>query len=379
MTQPPTSILPIGGSSRSSVAALPTARQRLLEAAKYDLNFANMGLLEGFKKRLLLFRQELQQPDQLSPWLAIAAFTATLTYSYWPGLLNAQSSWSNPQYSHGWIIPLFSIALLFWWRKPMESVPLSARLAGLGLLVASFTLRLAVARYRIVTIDMYTFVPALAGVFLLVGGWGTFRWAWAPICFLIFMYPLPDEATRYLLGPLQTLATIVSTYALQTLGVDAYREGNQIIVGEMRMGVVDACSGLRMLTIFIALSVSLVLLGDGDREWWENFTIIASAIPIALIVNSIRITVTGLLYQVTTSEIAEMVFHDLAGWVMMPMALGMLFMEQQILSHLFISESQAPAVVTRHGIVSNTGRHAAQINKPSSRLQAVKAVPPPKR
>ena len=74
-----------------------------------------------------------------------------------------------------------------------------------------------------------------------------------------------------------------------------------------------------------------------------------------------------------------MVFHDLAGWVMMPMALGMLFMEQQILSHLFISESQAPAVVTRHGIVSNTGRHAAQINKPSSRLQAVKAVPPPKR
>ena len=113
MTQPPNSILPIGGSSRSSVAALPTARQRLLEAAKYDLNFANMGLLEGFKKRLLLFRQELQQPDQLSPWLAIAAFTATLIYSYWPGLLNAQSSWSNPQYSHGWIIPLFSIALLF--------------------------------------------------------------------------------------------------------------------------------------------------------------------------------------------------------------------------------------------------------------------------
>ena len=301
------------------------------------------GLIEGTKRRLGEFSAELARPEGRSVWTAILLLTALLIYSYWPGLLNAQSSWSNPQYSHGWIVPLFSVALLFWWRKPVEPVTLSARIAGLLLLAASFGLRLAVARYRIVTIDMYTFVPALAGVFLLVGGWSMFRWAWAPIAFLIFMYPLPDEATRYLLGPLQTLATIVSTYALQTLGLDAFREGNQIIVGEMHLGVVDACSGLRMLTIFVALSVALVMLGD--RDWWENLVILASAIPIALIVNSIRITVTGLLYQVANSELAEMVFHDLAGWVMMPMALGMLFALQQILAHLFVTEETTVAVL----------------------------------
>lgn len=275
--------------------------------------------------------------------MTIAGLTALLVYSYWPGLLNAQSSWNNPQYSHGWIVPLFSAALLFWWRKPVEPVTASGRIVGLALLAASFCVRLVAARYRIVTIDMYTFVPALAGVFLLVGGWGMFHWAWAPVAFLIFMYPLPDEATRYLLGPLQTLATIVSTYALQTIGLDAFREGNQIVVGEMHLGVVDACSGLRMLTIFVALSVALVMLGD--REWWENLVILASAIPIALIVNSIRITVTGLLYQVASSELAEMVFHDLAGWVMMPMALGMLFLLQQILAHLFVTEDETVATV----------------------------------
>jgi len=299
------------------------------------------GLIEGTKRRLGEFLADLRRPEGASAWSAIAVLTLLLIYSYWPGLMNAQSSWSNPQYSHGWIVPLFSAALLFWWRKPVEPVALSARIAGVLLLAVSFGLRLAAARYRIVTIDMYTFVPALAGVFLLVGGWSMFRWAWAPIGFLIFMYPLPDEATRYLLGPLQTLATIVSTYALQTLGFDAFREGNQIIVGEMHLGVVDACSGLRMLTIFVALSVALVMLGE--RQWWENLVILASAIPIALIVNSIRITVTGLLYQVASSEVAEMVFHDLAGWVMMPMALGMLFLLQQILAHLFVTED---AVVT---------------------------------
>ncbi len=301
------------------------------------------GLLEGATRRLREFHAEWSRPEGRGAWLAIAGLTALLIYSYWPGLLNAQSSWSNPQYSHGWIVPLFSAALLFWWRRPVEPVTASARIAGLAFLAMSFGLRLAAARYRIVTIDMYTFVPALMGVFLLVGGWSMFRWAWAPIAFLIFMYPLPDEATRYLLGPLQTLATIVSTYALQTLGLDAFREGNQIVVGEMHLGVVDACSGLRMLTIFVALSVALVMLGD--REWWENLVILASAIPIALIVNSIRITVTGLLYQVASSELAEMVFHDLAGWVMMPMALGMLFLLQQILAHLVVTEDTTVAAL----------------------------------
>ena len=324
------------------------------------------GLIEGTKRRLGEFARELARPEGRGAWTAIAVLTGLLIYSYWPGLLNAQSSWSNPQYSHGWIVPLFTVALLFWWRKPVEPVSISARVAGMALLVASFGLRLAVARYRIVTIDMYTFVPALAGVFLLVGGWSMFRWAWAPIAFLIFMYPLPDEATRYLLGPLQTLATIVSTYALQTIGLDAFREGNQIVVGEMHLGVVDACSGLRMLTIFVALSVALVMLGD--RAWWENLVILASAIPIALIVNSIRITVTGLLYQVANSELAEMVFHDLAGWVMMPMALGMLFLLQQILAHLFVTEDAT--------VVALAPRRPAATGAPAGPVRSRQAAPP---
>ena len=299
--------------------------------------------LAGCRRRAAAFAADMREPEQRLAWLVIGILMTLLIYSYWPGLLNAKSSWDNPQYSHGWIVPLFAAGLLFWWRQPVQPVPLSARLAGMGLLVGSFALRLWCASFRIVTIDMYTFVPALAGVFLLAGGWKMFRWAWAPVVFLIFMYPLPDEATRYLLGPLQTLATMVSTFALQTLGFDAFREGNQIILGDRHLNVVDACSGLRMLTIFVALSVALVLLGN--REWWENAVVIASAVPIALIVNSIRITVTGVMYTID-AELADKIFHDWAGYFMMPLALGMLFFEQQLLSWLVVAEDAAPAVVT---------------------------------
>jgi len=312
-------------------------------------------LWESIRLRCLALAEDLALPEQRWPLMLVAALTTLLMFSYWPGLLSAQAAWNNPQYSHGWIVPLFSVAILFWWRQPVTPVSVSAHLAGLGLLIASLALRLCVARYRIITIDMYTFVPAVAGVVLLGGGWSMFRWAWAPIAFLIFMYPLPDEATRYLLGPLQTMATMVSTYAIQTLGIDAIREGNQIVVGEMHLGVVDACSGLRMLTIFIALSVAIVMLGD--LEWYESLVILASAIPIALAVNAIRITLTGVMYTIDPA-IAEKIFHDWAGYFMMPLALGMLYVVHQLLSKLFVPDTAWLAPVVPLGTTVDGGsRH----------------------
>jgi len=298
----------------------------------------DVSLWDAVRLRLLALRDDLSDPEQRQPLVLVAVLTALLMFSYWPGFLNARAAWTSPQYSHGWLVPLFAVAMLFWWRQPVRAVTPSARWAGLVLLAASFALRLFVARYRIITIDMYTFVPVLAGVMLLSGGWSMFRWACLPVGFLIFMYPLPDEATRYLLGPLQTLATAVSTFGIQTLGIDAIREGNQIIVGDRHLGVVDACSGLRMLTIFVALSAAIVMLGRGD--WAENVVILASSVPIALIVNAIRITITGVMYTFNP-DIAEKIFHDWAGYFMMPLALAMLYAEQQVLAWMFVAHDGA--------------------------------------
>lgn len=339
------------GPARADVASTPPVR------GPGDVAPPEEDFIPALKRRLAAWSSDFAQPDQRIVMLLIAGLSALLIYSYFPALNMASVAWGNAQYAHGWIVPLFSVALLFWWHEPAKlPVSVSARGVGLAVLLASFALRIAAARYRIVTIDMYTFVPAVIGTFLMVGGWSTLRWAWAPLAFLIFMFPLPDEATRYLLGPLQTIATMVSTFALQTLGLEAHREGNQIIVGEMHLGVVDACSGLRMLTIFCALAVGLVMVGK--RTWWENAVILASAIPIALVVNSIRITVTGVLFQVADSEFAERVFHDWAGLLMMPMAIGMLYLEQMILSSIFLPESAISGVLTAKPREAVVGRIA---------------------
>ena len=280
--------------------------------------------------------------------LTLIAISGGLVYSYLQSLASLPSSWDNPQYQHGWIVPALTLLLLFWRRQPAEPVSMSARLAGIGLMAGSFLIRLGFAYFRVKTIDMYTFVPALAGMFLLTGGWSVFRWAWIPIALLIFMYPLPEGHQRYLTGPLQRFNTIVATFILQTLGFDAFRDGNLIRLGEEHvMNVVDACAGLKMLTIFVWLAAVVIVVAG--LEWWENLVIAISAIPIAIMANAMRITTAGMLYGVSP-EMAEG-FHDStpAAILMMGLAVGFILLEMKLLSFVVVTDEYTPAMVPAGG------------------------------
>jgi exosortase/archaeosortase family protein len=91
-----------------------------------------------------------------------------------------------------------------------------------------------------------------------------------------------------------------------------------------------------MVTIFFALALAMVFLVE--RPWWDKLIILLSAIPIALIVNIIRITLTGILYMMVgpENEFAKKLGHDWAGFFMMPLALGFLWLELQILEKLTV-------------------------------------------
>jgi exosortase len=335
----PTPILPIGPRQGAQRTPSPGASPAPVRPVPVD-----EGLFEGLRRRLAEFAIDLQNPREAVAWGTILFLSCLLIYSYWPGMLNVRSSWSNPQYQHGWVVPVINLGLLLWRRRPLGAVTTSARMAGLGLLAGSFLVRLFCAQYRIVTLDMYTFVPALAGVFLLAGGWGMFRWAWAPIALTIFMYPLPDEAQRYITGPLQTFNTTVATFLLQTLGFDAFREGNLIRLGQEHvMNVVDACAGLKMLTIFVWLCALVIVVAG--LEWWENLLIAISAIPIAIMANALRITTAGMLYGVSP-QLAEG-FHDStpAALLMMGLAVGFILLEMKLLSFVIVSDTYAPATM----------------------------------
>jgi exosortase len=281
--------------------------------------------------------------SRLSNWrfsLAILLPALAVTWSYWTTLQELSLRWSNdPQYSHGYLVPFFALALLWIRRRQCIEDRASPSWWGLPLLVFGITLRLIGTHYYFVWLDPLSLVPCLAGACLMMGGRSVWRWAWPSIVFLFFMIPLPFRLATAMSSPLQNLATITSTFALQTLGFPALAEGTTILLDDKQIGIVEACSGLRMLVVFFALSTGVALVIE--RRRWEKVLIILSAIPIALISNVLRITITGVLLQTTSSEVAEKFFHDMAGWFMMPLALGLLALELKLLSRLLLE----PAVV----------------------------------
>jgi exosortase len=253
---------------------------------------------------------------------------------------------TNDQYSHGFLVPAFALFLLWMRRdqlKRAESRP--GLIFGSILLAFGLGLRLAGVYWFYLSFDSVAIVPCVAGIFWLMGGWSAFRWAWPAILYLIFMIPLPYRFSTALSAPLQSLATTVATFLMQAIGLPALSEGNVIVLNEARLNVVEACSGLRMLMVFVALSAAMALVTR--RPLLDKVILLVSAIPIAIVSNILRITATGILHETTNSETANVFFHDLGGWLMMPLGLLFLAVELKILSHLFIDPPPAkPKVVT---------------------------------
>jgi len=266
-------------------------------------------------------------------------------WAYWPTLEVLSGRWANdPQYSHGYLVPLFAIALLVMRSEQRAAVQWQWSWLGVVLLAASFAIRLVGVWMYYDWLDAGSLVVCVAGLFALLGGFSALRWAWPAVLFLLFMVPLPYRVEMALSYPLRTIATRASNYALQTIGLPSSAQGHTIFLDNVQLGVAEACSGLSMLVVFVALATAVAIMAN--RPLLDRLLIVASAIPVAVLANVTRITVTGLMHEWVGREIADLVFHDLAGWLMMPFALAVLGAELWYLNRLLVPvEKQGPLPV----------------------------------
>jgi exosortase len=296
---------------------------------------ASPGFLEELKQRCWVGRERTA--------ITVLAVAAMVTFAFWPTLAKLSDKWLNdPQYSHGILVPPFA-AFLLWMRRnqfPLASQP--APIMGLTLLSLGAAGRILGGAMYFEWLNAISLIPIVAGIVLTLCGWPVLRWALPAIGFLIFMIPMPYSVEIMLGFPLQTVATTVSTFVLQCIGMPAVAEGHTIHIRDFKLGIVEACSGLRMLVTFVTFSTAVCLVVKKPLS--DKLLIMFSAIPIALIVNVIRIVLTGLMFLHVSSQSASVFFHDLAGWVMMPMALGFLWLELWVLKRLFIDPPARPAM-----------------------------------
>jgi exosortase len=281
-------------------------------------------------------RAETEERTPLGQAVTVACLVGIVClWSVWPALRTMAERWSSdPQYSHGFLVPVFAGLVLWFRRADLAQARLRPNWWGLAFVLPAIALRLAGATLDFEAADAFALLPTLAGLILLLYGWDVLRWSWPAIAFLAFMIPLPFQLEGTLAHPLRRIATVASTYVLQTLGFPAVAEGNIILIDDLRLGVIDACSGLGMLMTFFALATAMAMVIPAPRL--DRSFVVASAIPIAIIANVMRVSATAIAHRWFGSDVANALMHDLAGWLMMPLALGLMWLELRLLNCLLV-------------------------------------------
>ena len=252
------------------------------------------------------------------------------------------SEWNrDPQNAFGWIVPLFSLGLPYLWRDTLPKRNANYRLAGALVVALGVAIQLVNRAFGGPDfVNGCGFVVALCGAVLLSFGMEVLRWALPALLYLLLMAPLPYAVQTFARRPLRRFGTLASTYVLQSLGFFASSLGNTIFVNDTQVGVAEACSGLRMLMVFVAICIAMALISN--RPLWERAIIVVSAVPIALLANIVRIVGTAAFVGSNVSEEASNHIHDLMGFLMMPLGLALVGFEAWFLSRLLLVEKVMP-------------------------------------
>ncbi|WP_031387405.1 exosortase A [Desulfonatronum thiodismutans] len=268
--------------------------------------------------------------------LASLLMLAGLYYGVVPDMVRQWASDDN--YSHGFLVPLISAFFIYQRWDQLKSAPVKP--SGIGLIVVIFGLcQLLLGWLATEYFNMrLSLVVLLCGMTLYWFGTRVFTIMALPLLYLALMIPIPYIIYDAAAFPLKLFVTHASVAALKIMGVVVWNEGNIIMFTNTVLEVADACSGLRSIMSLLALAVAFAFLTQ--KSHIKKAIIIASAVPIAVLTNAMRVIVTGVLAQHWGAQVAEGFFHDFAGFAVFAVAMVLLVVLGGLLSLVGKERSQ---------------------------------------
>lgn len=269
--------------------------------------------------------------DRQQAILALALTLAGLLVVQAPILRGMIGAWLGyDDHAHGLIVAPLAIAFAFQHRKALSRTPLSGSWLGLiPLSVGLLAVMIGSLGGEFMILRM-SFPFTLAGLVLLLAGRAVFRILLFPLCFAFLMIPLPQSLLNVVAFPLQLVAAQWAVASLQALGIPALVEGNIIHLARAELFVAEACSGLRSLTALITLGVVFAHVVRRGRLAVQ-IALVASTIPIAIVVNSFRVALTGFLAHHFGVGVTHGAIHDFQGFITFGIALALLFSEATLI------------------------------------------------
>jgi exosortase len=280
-------------------------------------------------------------------YIKISIIAGLFYYLFRYEIDNIVHSWlTDASWSHGFLIPFFSLYFINKRKKEILNLQPKPNYLGLFFLICAILFYpLNIVHFQYGYLNPIGMIAALCAVMLFLGGWRLVGYTWLPIVFLIFAVPIPQRYFVSFTMPMRKLAAAVASVLLNLVSqteatangaiIDVIYKGHRL---EPPIDVAEACSGMRLLMAFLALGVAMAYLHY--RPIWQRIVLLASTIPIAILCNVVRVTVTGFIYVFINPRYAQGVYHDMLGLAMLPLAFGLYGFLEWFMSSLFVEETQ---------------------------------------
>ena len=250
----------------------------------------------------------------------------------------------DPSWSHGFLIPLFSLYVLNQHKKDILNLKSQPNYLGLAFMICGIAFYpLNIVHFQYAYFRPIGMIATLGAIVLFLGGWTWVKYSWLPVSFLVFAVPLPQRYYVAFTMPMRKLASIIASALMNLVNgmettasgvvIDVIYKGHRL---EPPLNVAEACSGMRLLMAFLALGVAMAYLHY--RPVWQRIILLASTIPIAILCNIVRVTVTGFIYVLGNPKYARGIWHDGLGMMMLVLAFGLYGSLAWFMSNLFIAE-----------------------------------------
>jgi exosortase len=227
--------------------------------------------------------------------------------------------WTDPDYSHGFLVPLLSAYLIWQRRDKLAEVARKPSNWGLAVVFASLGLLFLGSLGAELFLTRISVIGTICGLIAYFSGWKLLRAMAFPLAFLLFAVPIPVIIYNEIVFPLQFVASRFATSCLEMLNLfPIMREGNVLIMPGMRLEVVEACSGIRSLMSLLALAAGYGYLAE--KSVAVRWFLFLAMVPLAIVSNGTRVMITALMTNYIGPQAAEGFMHEFSGWVIFVVA-----------------------------------------------------------
>ncbi len=268
------------------------------------------------------FTPDKHQPQDWWLWVPIAIGLLAICLPSFLHLM--QTTWQTEENGHGPII-LIVVCWLIWQKRHdvMNAPNKPSVFIGWICLVLSLLVFIIGRSQSIDTIEVAALIPMLVGVLLLMRGWQAVLAMWFPLVFMLFLIPLPGLLVEIITGTLKQHVSVVAEEVLYAAGYPISRVGVTLSIGQYKLLVADACSGLNSMFSLSALGLIYLYLMKYS-SWLHNGLLLLAILPIAFAANVIRVITLVLITYYFGDEAGQGFAHSATGMLLFVAALLLL-------------------------------------------------------